>query len=190
MQTYISILRGINVGGNRIVRMEDLREWYMGLGFKDVQSYIQSGNLVFNSDKQETTELESLISAMILKNCQIEVPLVVLDIDQLKHVVATNPFLLQPVFTLQSLHVTFLSAKPSTEELDRIKAMNHLPDRFLPVDKYIYIHCPNGYGKTRLTNNFFESKLKVTATTRNWRTLNELIRLAEKIILPAENLIN
>ena len=187
MQTYISILRGINVGGNRTIRMEDIREWYTGLGFKDVQSYIQSGNLVFTSDKQETAELESIISRSILNHSQLEVPVVVLGLDQLKLVVASNPFLLQPAISQEGMHVTFLSAKPSQEGLARIMEMNHLPDQFLPVDKYVFLHCPNGYGKTRLTNNFFESKLNVTATTRNWRTLNELIRLAEKIDLPSVN---
>ena len=180
MQTYISILRGINVGGNRILRMEDLREWYANLGFIEVQSYIQSGNLIFRSARQETAKLESAIAKKIFEECHLEVPVVVLELDYLKKVIASNHFLLPPEKKTDALHITFLSEKPTPELLARITPINYLPDQFHFADKQVYLHCPNGYGQTKLTNNFFESKLKMTATTRNWKTLIQLISLAEK----------
>ena len=190
MQTYISILRGINVGGNRAVKMEELRELYAGLGFTDIQPYIQSGNLVFRSGKQETSELESAIAQKIFEQYHFEVPVMVLGVEILKQIVAENPFVNDPDKAEASLHVTFLAQKPSLEASERIMALNHLPDQCSISGKSVYLHCPNGYGQTKLTNNFFESKLSVTATTRNWRTVRELIRLSEKITHPAEEPIN
>ena len=180
MQTHISILRGINVGGNRILRMADLRDWYANLGFEQVQSFIQSGNLLFRSVLQETSNLESAIARKIFDESALQVPVVVLEMDQLNKIVDLNPFLLQTGINPESLHVTFLSETPSGELLDRIMGNDYLPDQFYLSDKQVYLYCPNGYGNTKLNNHFFESKLKVTATTRNWKTLVQLVNLAKE----------
>ncbi len=179
MSTYISILRGINVSGKHLIKMEALRTTYENAGFSSVQSYVQSGNIVFQSDSVHTGELEQEITRLIKTDFGFEVPVIVLSTSTLKRIIENNPFLKQekdPGF----FHVTFLSEKPEQDAVSVIEAKKSEGEAIAFSDEAVYLYCPNGYGKTRLTNTFIESKLSVTATTRNWRTVNELLRIAEK----------
>ena len=181
MTTYISILRGINVSGQRMIKMDALRKLYMDLKFENVQTYIQSGNVIFQSKETDSKNLEKKIAQEIFKTFSFEVPVIVMDIRELKSVVKNNPFLDDKAKDHAFLHVTFLSAEPEKEKFDKLPKEQYLPDEFELVGKAIYLYCPNGYGNTKLTNSFFESKLKVVSTTRNWKTTNELLNIAEKI---------
>lgn len=181
MVTYISILRGINVGGNRIIKMADLKVLLTDLGFLNVQTYIQSGNIVFQFSETNEKTLEEMIQLAIKKQYDFDVPTLVKGIAELKEIVAQNPFLQNESIDLAHLHVTFLDLIPDQEKLDALANGDYKADEFALIDKSIYVHCPNGYGTTKLTNTFFENKLKVAATTRNWKTTNELIAIAEKI---------
>ncbi len=181
METYISILRGINVGGNRKLKMDDLRQMYADLGFTDRQTYIQSGNVVFRYQKTNPGELESRITQEILDKFNLEVPVIVKEAYELKTIVANNPFILETQYGTDHLHVTFLSANPNPDKFDKIKNGNFNPEEFRLLGSAIYLYCPEGYGKSKLTNGFWESKLGLKATTRNWRTLTELVLMAEKI---------
>ena len=181
MKTYISILRGINVGGNRILKMDDLRQMYADLGFVGSQTYIQSGNVVFRYRKVNPTELESEITRKILVKFNLDVPVIVKEESELKTIAANNPFISEMRYGIDHLHVTFLSANPDPDKFDKIKNENFYPVEFRLLGSAIYLYCPEGYSKSKLTNGYLESRLRLKATTRNWRTLTKLVGMAEKI---------
>ncbi|MCK9641307.1 MAG: DUF1697 domain-containing protein [Prolixibacteraceae bacterium] len=181
METYISLLRGINVGGNRVLRMNDLRQLFFDLGFTDCQTYIQSGNVVFRYQKANPEELESRISQKILEMFNLQVPVIVKGESELTSIAASNPFILEIPENTAQLHVTLLSANPDPDKFDKIKNENFHPVQYRLLGSAIYLFCPDGYSKSKLTNGFLENKLGLKATTRNWRTITELIRMAEKI---------
>jgi uncharacterized protein (DUF1697 family) len=175
--TYISILRGINVGGHKKIKMDALRQLYNSLGYEGVQSYIQSGNVVFQTIKTDTTVLEKDISEKIMETFGFDVRVLVLTAEEFKNAVDNNPFSEDKTIDSATLHLTFLSAQPENSLIERLPT-NFAPDEFRISGKVIYIHCPNGYGNTKLTNTFFENKLKVAATNRNLKTCNELVALS------------
>lgn len=182
MTTYISILRGINLGGHKTIKMDVLKKLFADIGCANIQTYIQSGNVVYQFKKTDTKKLDTLIKKEIEKQFGFEVPVITLLYEELKKIASANPFLSDKSKDTSFFHVTFLAEKPQTVNIDKIKSEHYQPDQFQSIDKAIYLYCPYGYGNTKLSNNFFESKLKVAATTRNWKTTNELISLADKII--------
>ena len=182
METYISILRGINVSGHRIIKMDALKKLFEGLNCHQVQTYIQSGNIVFKHPKIKPQELEQAITTAILKVFKLDVPVLVIDYKTLKQIIENNPFQKDKTKNVAYLHLTFLSSKPGKEQLKKLEEIKFPPNEFYISDNVIYLYCPNGYSNCKLTNNFIENKLKVTATTRNWKTTLELIQIAEKII--------
>ncbi len=182
MQTYIAILRGINVGAQKKVLMADLKVVLNKLKLQDVTTYIQSGNVVFKSDeKLSNEEFAAKIEKAILKHFKFDVPVLVRNATELKKVIAANPFLKNKNIDLAKLHVTFLSAVPEKSLTDEIKKFSLPSDEFVINGKEVYLLTPEGYGVTKLSNSFFEKKLKVTATTRNWKTVNTLLEMAEKL---------
>ena len=181
MQTYIAILRGINVGAQKKVLMADLKAVLNKLKLLDVTTYIQSGNVVFKSDeKLSNGEFAAKLEKVILKHFKFDVPVLVRNVAELKKLIAANPFLKNKKIDLTKLHVTFLSGVPEKSLVDEIKKFNFPTDEFVINGKEVYLHTPGGYGETKLSNNFFEKKLKVTATTRNWKTVNTLLEMTEK----------
>ncbi len=178
MHNYISILRGINVSGHRPIKMEALKKMYEGLKFKNVQTYIQSGNVIFQDKSDQPKELEKKISKKIMLEFGFEVPVIVLELSYLIEIVKNNPFVNERNEDIKSLHVTMLNEMPDQLNIDKIKGLLFGHDEFIIAGSAVYLFCPEGYGNSKLSNNFFESKLKVTATTRNWKTMNELLRLA------------
>jgi uncharacterized protein (DUF1697 family) len=181
MTTYISLLRGINVSGHKMIKMDALRQLFTDLGFQNIQSYIQSGNIVFQNKKTDQKKLENKIAKAIKGKFTFDVPVIVIEFDQLKKIILNNPFLTDKTKDISHFHVTFLSNQPEQENFNKIKDGQYLADEFHLIDKAIYLYCPNSYSNSKLTNSFLESKLKITATTRNWKTTNELISIAEKI---------
>jgi uncharacterized protein (DUF1697 family) len=181
MATYISILRGINVSGHKMIRMEALRQMFESIDCKNVQTYIQSGNVVFQYKKTETQKLENIIAKKISSQFSFEVPVIVKELEELKTIIEKNPFKNNPSKDAAHLHVTFLSALPEKNAIEKTKEGQYAADDFLISDKAVYLYCPNGYGNSKLTNTFFENKLKVMATTRNWKTTNELLSMSEKL---------
>lgn len=181
MKTYISLLRGINVSGQKLIKMDALRLMFTDLGFNSIQTYIQSGNVIFQNEETESKKIEKRIADKINERFGFIVPVMVKELADLSAVLKNNPFVINRNEDVTKLHVTLISHLPKQEEIDKIKSDQYLPDEFILTDKTIYLFCPNGYGKTKLTNTFFENKFKVVATTRNWKTLNELFNIAEKI---------
>lgn len=178
MQPIISILRGINVGGKNKIPMVELKALYEKAGFKNVTTYIQSGNVVFSADKPDLNSLPDKIQQLIFKKYGFQVPIIIRTVDEIQQVIDTNPMLKMQGMDVEKLHVTFLADVPKKEHIEKVLSYKYPPDEYIIAGKEIFISCPNGYGNTKLSNNFFESKLKVTATTRNWRTVNELLRMS------------
>lgn len=174
MQTFIALLRGINVSGQKKIKMEALRKGFEGLDCTNTRTYIQSGNVVFESGENNTMELARSIERMITENFDFNIPVLLLTSSELKQLLEQNPFLDKRKDELEKLYVTLLSTRPSPELLEKLKETTHAPDEFLVKDRLIYLYCPNGAGRTKLTNNFFEKRLGVDATSRNWRTLQNL----------------
>ncbi len=179
MQTYISILRGINVSGHKLIKMKTLQEMYESLGFRKVKTYIQSGNVVFCAESEEVKSLEKMITEAIMKSFGFEVPVIVIEKDEMTEISVSNRFISERGEDILKLHVTFLSDEPGKKLIDDLPHEEYLPDEFYVKGKSVYLFCPNGYGNTKLSNNFFEKKLKVQATTRNWKTVLELVKMSE-----------
>jgi uncharacterized protein (DUF1697 family) len=182
MAIYISILRGINVGGHNMIKMEALKQMYDSLGFKNVQTYIQSGNVIFQHKTTEREKLENKIARKISDKFLFEVPVIVIEMEELKYIVNNNPFTSDRSKDAAHFHMTFLSALPEKSNIEKIKEGQYQADDFSILGKAIYLYCPNGYSNSKLTNTFLETKLKVMATTRNWKTTKELLSMGEKLI--------
>ncbi|MGB0177956.1 MAG: DUF1697 domain-containing protein [Owenweeksia sp.] len=180
MKTYIALLRGINVSGQKKMPMAQLRGQLEKLGLKDVQTYIQSGNIVFRYADTPAAGISNAIASMIQEEYGFEVPVQVLTIADLEGAVRNNPFLPEHKEDLKLLHVTYLEDNPSEDLLKKLNAASR-NDRFITKGKLIYLYCPDGYGRTKLTNTFFESKLKLKATTRNWKTTLKLLEIANNL---------
>lgn len=170
---YIALLRGINVSGKNKLPMADLRALCEELGWQQVESYIQSGNLKFELEGAATAAATTLSQA-IQEKFGYEVPVLVQS-QAYFQAALQNPFLEEnPDLDIKSLHVTFLEAAPAPEKRQALAAKDHKGDQWKIVEDRVYLHCPNGYGRTKLTNSYLEKTLGQTATTRNWKTLNKL----------------
>jgi uncharacterized protein (DUF1697 family) len=178
MTTYIALLRGINVGGNPL-KMRRLVEICQQLGLENISTYLQSGNLVFDTAARAST-LESTIEQTLLGETRLPVAVVVRSAKQMKEIVAANPFVAEKGIDPYTLHVTCLGEAASKEALGKLTAVKAGLDRFQSTPREIYLHCPMGYGNTKLSNKFVEKALKVKATTRNWNTTNKLCEMANR----------
>ncbi|OLD14089.1 MAG: hypothetical protein AUI50_00290 [Crenarchaeota archaeon 13_1_40CM_2_52_14] len=174
------MLRGINVAGKKIVRMEDLRASFEALGFGRVRTYIQSGNVIFEASKVASDNLSETIAKKISKDFGFSIPVVLRTSDELKKIIRDNPFLNEKHMDHSKFHVTFLSALPARDAEEKIDALNAHPDQFGVSGREIYLYCPNGYGRSKVSNLALEKALSVGATTRNWNTLNTLARISSE----------
>jgi len=175
MALFLSILRGINVNGVRKVPMAQLKAVYESLGFTGVVTYIQSGNVVFECSSAQG--LQQKIEQAIREEFGFEVPVIIRTNEEVAQVVSGNPWLKEKEIDVAKLHVTFLEKEPEEALLAKIEALEYPPDRFIIRGKEIYLHVPESYGNTKLSNTFFESKLKIKATTRNWKTVTKLAEM-------------
>jgi uncharacterized protein (DUF1697 family) len=181
MPTFISMLRGINVGGHRKVPMNSLRDAYAELGFSNVASYIQSGNVVFDAAEKNAAKVTISIEKHLEQWLGFPVPVVVRNRSELGRVIEDNPYLNGRKEDTAKLYVMFLSARPTASaavDLATIQNPNDRGDEFVLVEREVYAFYPNGYGESKLTNVFFEKKLKVSATARNWNTVRALYAMA------------
>jgi uncharacterized protein (DUF1697 family) len=172
------MLRGINVSGQNRIRMEDLKNLYAELGLVNVRTYVQSGNVVFDSQEQSPSLLAKQIEAQIEKSFGLSVPVLIRTPAEFQRILLGNPFLQVRDADPASLHVTFLSGSPSAEKWADLKSPGD-GDEFSVGKEEIFLFCPNGYGRTKLNNTYFERKLGLTATTRNWKTVNALYDMAK-----------
>lgn len=181
IQTYISMLRGINVGGHRKIKMDELKALYESLQLQNVNTYIQSGNVIFQSSIYDCKQLEELISKAIKERFNFDVPSIVKNIEDFRDIYENNSFLLQNKDS-QHLYTVFLSDYPHESVISKI-SNNQGEDLFIVYKSAIYLFCPNGYGRTKLTNTFFENSLKMVATTRGWATVCQLYQIAQSLLV-------
>lgn len=170
---YATMLRGINVSGHRKVSMKELVALYEQLGYSDVESYVQSGNIVFGAGRRSAPaaakELESAIEGEF---GYPDVDVIIRSAKDLEKILGSNPFLKDA--DPKTLHVTFFKTKPAAGKPDD---GSWKPDEFEVAGLEAYVLCPNGYGRTKLNNGFFEKRFDARATTRNWKTVNTLAEL-------------
>jgi uncharacterized protein (DUF1697 family) len=183
MNTYISFLRGVNMTGHNSIKMTELAELYVKIGFFDPETYIQSGNVVF-ADKSEVepSSHSKKIEEAILERFKYIVPVMIRTVKDLQDLFSVNPFLKEPDFDPVKMAVIFLHEEPTEVQIRKVEYIDYPPDKFEIVGREIFIYCPNGFGKTKLYTNFFEKKMEVTGTARNWKTISTILKIAgEKI---------
>jgi uncharacterized protein (DUF1697 family) len=162
--------------------MADLKKLCESLGLKNVQTYIQSGNLVFELAQPEPiSALETRLEKAFSETFGFEIPVLIRTAEEWAELIAQNPFLKEENVDIDRLHLTCLKELPSPELLEKIKTFQYLPDRYEIIVREVFISCAAGYGTSKLVNSFFESKLKTPATTRNWKTVMQLNELANHI---------
>jgi len=180
MNKKIAILRGINVGGRRKILMADLKLLFKDLGFANISTYIQTGNVIFDdTTKISDLEIANTIESAILNKFQFTVPVIVRGSKDLVKAVKSNPFYEGELADVTKLHLTFLKEKPTKESLQKVATYNYEPDKFVIKGQNVFIFCEGKYHQSKLTNNFFEKKLAVNATTRNWKTVLKLVELSK-----------
>ena len=179
MAKYISFLRGINVGGHKKIKMDQLKVCYKSLGFKNVITYIQSGNVIFEVDETDPSKLENLIENKIEQTFGFSVTALIRTKIEFKRILENNPFLRKRKEDIIKLNVTFLSETPSENSLEPIEKFRDKSEELLLAGKEIYLFFSNGLGRTKLSNTLMEKKLKVMTTTRNWKTVNKLYELVK-----------
>ncbi len=177
MTTYIALLRGINVGGHKLVAMADLRELMTGMGFKDPQSLLQSGNLVFRSRAQSTGKLEQLLEAETKKRLSFETHFFVRTAQEWQSVIARNPFPGEAERNPGHLVVMFFKNAPDAGAVRALQGIITGSEVIRPEGRQGYIIYPDGQGRSRLTNALIESKLGTRGTARNWNTVLKLSTL-------------
>lgn len=177
MNQKIALLRGINVGGKRKILMTDLKSLCETLDLKNVKTYIQSGNLIFNSDRKND-EIENDLEKAIKANFGFDVPVIIRSVKELETTINKNPFT-EKLVDINQLHLTFLKEKPIKEAIEKTLSYHYKPDKFKIDNKEVFIICAGKYHKSKLTNTFFEKHLNVAATTRNWKTVLKLSELSK-----------
>lgn len=174
---YVALLRGINVGGHKIVKMDLLRAALEAMGLSDVKTYVQSGNVVFKAPLQASTKLATRIEEMVEKRFGISASVIVKTADEIGAAVKNNPFMKEKDVDVSKLHVTFLSEAPAKAAVKKLEGISFPPERFRFGVSEIFLHCPNGVGVSKLPIQLFEKTLGVRATSRNWRTVNKLLEM-------------
>jgi uncharacterized protein (DUF1697 family) len=172
--THVALLRGVNVGGKNCVPMKDLAEIFGKAGCADVRTYIQSGNVLFRATPAVAKALAPRIREQIAKRFGFQIPLVLRTAEQLAATIKNNPFREIPQ---EALHVYFLAGVPDVASAAQLDPGRSKPDAFIVQGSEIYLHLPNGMGRSKLTNAYFDSKLATTSTARNWRTILKLLEL-------------
>ncbi len=176
MNEHLILLRGINVSGKNIIKMERLREVLSQNGFENVKTYIQSGNILLESEDKNSEKVAREIENLIETHFELHVSAIAVSKKILKKVLEENPFLNQNS-DLKKLYVVFLSAIPLEESKMKLLKTNLEPDEFKISGKIVYLKYHDTAGNSKLSNKLIENKLKVNATMRNWNTIQKLLEL-------------
>lgn len=179
MNTYIALLRGINVSGQKKILMTDLRDLLTKSGFENVQTYIQSGNVIFESEEANTNVLSDKIEQIIRDQYGFEVPTLVILPKAMEKAVSRNPFIVHPDIEETGTYFTFLKDSPNKEGIEKFNAVSYPGETFQLIDNVVYYHCSIGFGKAKFTNKMMENKLGTRATTRNFKTTMKLISMCK-----------
>lgn len=175
MIRYIAMLRGINVGG-KTVKMTVLKEYFEVLKFKNIVTYIQSGNVLFDTKETDEAKLVKKITKDLNKTFGFDIEVVIRTINEVQEVIANNPFKKRKFNDKEQLYLSFLSACPDEALINTLAPYIKDGEAYTIINREVYI-ISEKYGETKLSNNLIEKKLKVVSTTRNWATVNKVITL-------------
>lgn len=179
MKTHLALLRGINVSGHNMIKMEALKTCLEAIGFQNVQTYIQSGNVFVDSEEENPAAIGFKIKQEIFKVFGHDVPVVVISKLDLEACFVNNLFLKETEVDLKKLYVAFVSKELQKENINDLKISQFKPDEAFIDSNRIFIKYAVGAGKTRLDQKYIEKKLNLTATIRNWNTVTQLLKLFE-----------
>jgi uncharacterized protein (DUF1697 family) len=174
---FVALLRGINVGGKNRLPMSGLSAIFSGVGCTDVKTFIQSGNVIFHAGDRLAPVVPELVSEALAKQFGLRVPVVLRTAAELERAARANPFLRADV-DVATLHVAFLAEQPTRSQLASLDPLRSPPDEFIAVHREVYLRLPNGGGRSKFTNAYFDAKLGTTSTVRNWRTVLTLVQMA------------
>jgi len=177
MKTHLALLRGVNVSGQKLIKMEDLRNQLTDAGFQNVATYIQSGNILIDTDEKSKEKVGGKIKTLIAEKYGWDVGVLMLDLKSLQEVADNNPYLSEANVDVKQLYVAFLSGKPTAENLAKFRDFDTGDDQAALKGNVLYLKYAHGAGKTKLTNALIENKLKVVATSRNWHTTLKLLEM-------------
>ena len=175
---YIALLRGINIGPHKRMKMEKLRASCEALGFKSVKTYIQSGNIVCQAGKLSSDAAAKKIGAQIVKDFGFVADVIARTDEEMKQIVTGNPLLKDPGVDASKLHVVFLSDTPPPESIKKLEAIVKLPDKARHKGKEIYFYFPNGVSGSSIWKHNLDRVLGMSGTMRNWNTVNTLHEMA------------
>jgi uncharacterized protein (DUF1697 family) len=181
MPVLISLLRGVNLGGHRKVKMDDLRTLYESLGFEDVQTYINSGNVLFRTAGRDLARLRKRIEDGIESACGFRSEVILRTPADLRGVLARNPFAARPGTDPSRLAIHFLAADPGAEARKQVLAMDAAPEELHCDGRELYIYYTNGMARPKLSLPLVEKTLRTSGTSRNWNTVRKLLEMAEKL---------
>lgn len=185
MPTYLALLRAVNVSGRNKLPMKELRDRMEASGYGNVRTYIQSGNVIFDHPSEDERGLRSAIADLLLAEFSVKSPVVLRSHAELAETVANCPFTVEAAEE-KFFHVMFLGDAPSDDQIASLDPNRSPEDRWLVRDRDIYIHYKGGVAESKLTNAYFDSKLKTVSTGRNWRTVNTLLGMLKESTLPKE----
>ncbi|TXB64622.1 DUF1697 domain-containing protein [Vicingus serpentipes] len=181
MKIYIALLRGINVSGHKLIKMTELKSMFEKAEFKNVTTYIQSGNVVFSSKKEDIVSIQETIKTNILKVFGFDVDVQVLGAEKLQRITENHTFLEGNQDQLKAVYYTLLAEKPNSEFVKELEQLEQTEEFFKITDEVIYCFYPNGVGRAKWQGTFFEKKLKVSSTTRNYNTMKKLTELSKEV---------
>ena len=180
MSTRIALLRSVNVVGKNLIKMPELALAFEKAGFRNIRTYIQSGNVLFEAGKESGEMLSSKIREMITKNFGLTIQAVVITPQELAEIALQNPFAERPEVDLTRMHVTFLDRDAEPAKAEKLLSYHYPPDEIIIGKRVVYVHCPDGYGRTKYHTNFIEKILSVNATSRNWNTCLKLLEMCRE----------
>ena len=176
-QRYVALLRGVNVGGRNKLPMADLRSIFTEAGCAAVQTYIQSGNVVFEAAPDLAGRVPEIVTLSIQQRFGFESAVVIRSGEELRQVAASNPF--DASGDPRLLHVAFLAEAPSDEAVAHLDPERSPQDAFAVQGRHVYLHYPNGVAGSKLTNEYLSAQLGTASTMRNWRTVVTLLEMVE-----------
>jgi uncharacterized protein (DUF1697 family) len=189
MPVIVSMLRGVNVGGHNRIKMDALRALYESLELRDPQTYVQSGNVVFRTDKRDLVALAKRIEDAIEEEFGFRPAVILRTTSELRDAIARNPFAKRTGIEPGKLLVNFLASDPGREVRDAVLSLKTDPEELRMDGRELYIYFPNGMARPKMSWAFVERMLKTPGTGRNWNSVNKLLEMAERLEAAGKNLL-
>lgn len=177
---HLALLRGINVSGHNMIKMDALKSMLDKIGFQNIETYIQSGNVFLETEDKNPQSVGFTIKQEIVKQLGFDVPTIVINKSDLEKCLTNNPFFKEKDVDTKKLYVAFISKELNNNALNDLKISQFKPDEAFIDGNRIYMKLETGAGNTKLTQKYIEKKLNVTATSRNWNTVNKLLEMFEE----------